>query len=127
MRLVSNTSPKLFAHTPHAAPLVSAIAVQCMERMPDLTPTSIKDTEAFEERLRNVPLSPGVYLWKDAAGKIIYVGKSKALRDRMRSYFGAPRGLNGKTRRLVSLIADFDYIQLNQAAPAQVQRSAQGR
>jgi excinuclease ABC subunit C len=81
-----------------------------MERMPDLSTTSITNTEAFEERLRNVPLSPGVYLWKDAAGKIIYVGKSKALRDRMRSYFGAPRGLNGKTRRLVSLIADFDYI-----------------
>ena len=78
--------------------------------MPDLTTTSITNTEAFEERLRNVPLSPGVYLWKDAAGKIIYVGKSKALRDRMRSYFGAPRGLNGKTRRLVSLISDFDYI-----------------
>jgi excinuclease ABC subunit C len=78
--------------------------------MPDLSTTSITNTEAFEERLRNVPLSPGVYLWKDAGGKIIYVGKSKALRDRMRSYFGAPRGLNGKTRRLVSLIADFDYV-----------------
>jgi len=78
--------------------------------MPDLTYTTIKDEAAFEERLKNVPLAPGVYLWKDAGGKILYVGKSKALRDRMRSYFGAPRGLSGKTRRLVSLIADFDYI-----------------
>ncbi|MBV9786922.1 MAG: excinuclease ABC subunit UvrC, partial [Chloroflexi bacterium] len=78
--------------------------------MPDLTYTSIKDPVAFEERLKNVPLSPGVYLWKDGNGKILYVGKSKVLRDRMRSYFGAPKGLSGKTRRLVSLVADFDYI-----------------
>ena len=78
--------------------------------MPDLTATSITDPTAFEERLRNVPLAPGVYLWKDASGRILYVGKSKALRDRMRSYFGAPRGLSGKTRRMVGLITDFDYI-----------------
>src|SRR3712207_1335430 len=78
--------------------------------MPDLTYTAIVDHAAFEERLKNVPLSPGVYLWKDATGRIVYVGKSKALRDRMRSYFGAPRGLSEKTRRLVHLIADFDYI-----------------
>ncbi len=78
--------------------------------MPDLTYTSIAEPAAFEERLRSVPLSPGVYLWKDTSGRILYVGKSKALRDRMRSYFGAPRGLSGKTRRLVQMIADFDYI-----------------
>lgn len=78
--------------------------------MPNLNYTAIKDEAAFEERLKNVPFAPGVYLWKDVTGKILYVGKSKALRDRMRSYFGAPKGLSGKTRRLVSLIADFDYI-----------------
>jgi excinuclease ABC subunit C len=78
--------------------------------MPDLTYTAIADAAAFEERLKNVPLVPGVYLWKDAAGKILYVGKSKALRDRMRSYFGAPRGLSSKTRRLVGQIADFEII-----------------
>jgi excinuclease ABC subunit C len=78
--------------------------------MPDLSYTAIADAAAFEERLRRVPESPGVYLWKDAQGKLLYVGKSKRLRDRMRSYFGAPRGLNDKTRRLVSRIADFDII-----------------
>jgi excinuclease ABC subunit C len=72
--------------------------------------TSIGDTIAFEERLRNVPHAPGVYIWKDTTGKILYVGKSKNLRDRMRSYFGAPRGLSSKTRRLVAQIADFDTI-----------------
>jgi excinuclease ABC subunit C len=78
--------------------------------MPDLTHTAVRDQAAFEERLKNVPFAPGVYIWKDALGKILYVGKSKSLRDRMRSYFGAPSGLNGKTRRLVSQIADFDTV-----------------
>lgn len=57
--------------------------------MPDLSYTAIADPAIFEERLKNVPLAPGVYIWKDAGGKILYVGKSKSLRDRMRSYFGA--------------------------------------
>ena len=81
--------------------------------MPDLTATAISDPQAFEERLRIVPQSPGVYLWKDSDGTILYVGKSKSLRDRMRSYFGAARGLNSKTRRLVANIADFDIIIVN--------------
>ncbi|NJK79678.1 MAG: excinuclease ABC subunit UvrC [Chloroflexaceae bacterium] len=78
--------------------------------MPDLTFTAIADHAAFEERLKNVPQTNGVYLWKDTNGTLLYVGKSKNLRDRMRSYFGAPRGLNAKTRRMVSQIADFEII-----------------
>jgi excinuclease ABC subunit C len=78
--------------------------------MPDFSYTAIIDPAAFDERLRRVPEAPGVYLWKDAQGGLLYVGKSKKLRDRMRSYFGAPRGLSAKTRRLVSHIADFDII-----------------
>jgi excinuclease ABC subunit C len=78
--------------------------------MPDLRYTTIADHAAFEERLKHVPHAPGVYIWKDAAGHILYVGKSKNLRDRMRSYFGAPRGLNAKTRRLVAHIADFEIL-----------------
>lgn len=76
----------------------------------DLSHTAIRDHTAFLERLRLVPDQPGVYLWKDANGRLLYVGKSKRLRDRMRSYFGSPRSLSGKTRRLVSHIADFDII-----------------
>jgi excinuclease ABC subunit C len=78
--------------------------------MPDLSYTAVADQAAFEERLKNVPLAPGVYQWKDANGKLLYVGKSKSLRDRMRSYFGSPRALNGKTRALVRQIADFEII-----------------
>ncbi len=78
--------------------------------MPDLRFTNVKDAAAFEERLRHIPQSPGVYLWKDQHGKLLYVGKSKNLRDRMRSYFGAPQSLSSRTRRMVSLIADFEII-----------------
>ncbi len=76
----------------------------------DFSYTAISDPVAFEERLRGVPEMPGVYLWKGVGGTLLYVGKSKKLRDRMRSYFGSPKGLSGKTRRLVSHIADFDII-----------------
>ncbi|MEI7645710.1 MAG: excinuclease ABC subunit UvrC [Chloroflexales bacterium] len=76
----------------------------------DLSYTAITDPAAFEERLRGVPEQPGVYLWKGIGGKLLYVGKSKKLRDRMRSYFGSPKSLSGKTRRMVSHIADFDII-----------------
>ncbi len=76
----------------------------------DLSHTAVRDHAAFLERLRLVPDQPGVYLWKDASGRLLYVGKSKRLRDRMRSYFGSPRSLSGKTRRLVSHIADFEII-----------------
>ncbi len=78
--------------------------------MPDLTHTDIADPVAFEERLRAVPLAPGVYLWKNAQGKIIYIGKSKRLRDRMRSYFNHTGDFYGKTARLVAQIADFQVI-----------------
>jgi excinuclease ABC subunit C len=78
--------------------------------MPDLTNTAVNNPAVFEERLKSVPHAPGVYIWKDAFGKILYVGKSKSLRDRMRSYFGAPRGLSSKTRRMVAQIADFDVV-----------------
>lgn len=78
--------------------------------MSNLERTSVTDHALFEERIKHVPLSPGVYLWKDVGGNILYVGKSKRLRDRMRSYLGSQRDLNGKTRRMVAQIADFEII-----------------
>jgi excinuclease ABC subunit C len=63
-----------------------------------------------QTRLNAVPLSPGVYLMKDASGDIIYVGKAVALRNRLRSYFQSPAGQTEKTRQMVELIADFEFI-----------------
>jgi len=64
----------------------------------------------LEEKLRNLPVSPGVYLHKDEAGKIIYVGKAKNLRNRVRSYFQSGRGHDRKTRELVRRIRDLEFI-----------------
>ncbi len=64
----------------------------------------------MKDRLKNVPLQPGVYLYKDKEGQVIYVGKAKALRNRMRSYFQSPEGLLPKVRAMMNRVADFDYI-----------------
>jgi excinuclease ABC subunit C len=62
------------------------------------------------KQVQALPETPGVYLMKDAKGVVIYVGKATRLRDRVRSYFGAPAGLAPKTRRLSASIADLEYI-----------------
>lgn len=66
--------------------------------------------EEFDARLAAVPRSPGVYVMRDGRGKVLYVGKSVSLRNRLRSYFGNPNKLHGKTRDLVKRIRDFEYI-----------------
>ena len=68
------------------------------------------NTRRFSTRLAAVPLQPGVYLHRDTAGKVLYVGKSASLRDRLRSYFGSKKNLDTKSVELVSRIEDFEYI-----------------
>ncbi len=60
--------------------------------------------------LKNLPMKPGVYLMKDERGTIIYVGKAKRLRNRVRSYFNASAESNPKTMRLRENIRDIDFI-----------------
>ncbi len=62
----------------------------------------------IKDKLSLLPLKPGCYLMKDQAGTVIYVGKAKSLKSRVTSYFTGSH--NYKTTRLVSEIADFDYI-----------------
>jgi excinuclease ABC subunit C len=62
------------------------------------------------EQLRGLPNAPGVYLFKDAEGNIIYVGKAASLRHRVSSYFGSGQKLTPKIRRLVSRVADLEYF-----------------
>src|SRR2546421_612354 len=73
-----------------------------------------KSAMTLEEKLKEIPRAPGVYLHKDAEGRIIYIGKAKNLRNRVRSYFQSGRrgdfsyGL--KTEELVNQIADVEVI-----------------
>ena len=66
--------------------------------------------EALRERLKHVPLQPGVYLFKDQEGRVIYVGKAKILRNRLRSYFQSPDHLLPKVKAMMMRVADFDYV-----------------
>ncbi|MGH7533616.1 MAG: GIY-YIG nuclease family protein, partial [Gemmatimonadales bacterium] len=67
--------------------------------------------DALQRKLDTLPDGPGVYLWKDAAGQVIYVGKAKRLRSRVRSYFAAPDPSDApKHRLLVRAIADLETI-----------------
>jgi excinuclease ABC subunit C len=77
----------------------------------------------LQEKLKNLPTSPGVYLHKDEAGKIIYVGKAKNLRNRVRSYFQSGRGHDRKTRELVRRISDLEFIVTDNEVEALVLES----
>ena len=63
-----------------------------------------------KEMLANIPEEPGVYLMKDKNGKIIYVGKAKILKNRVRQYFQSQEKHTPKVRAMVTNIASFEYI-----------------
>jgi excinuclease ABC subunit C len=62
------------------------------------------------EKAASLPESPGVYLFKDASGKVVYVGKARSLRNRVRSYFLESRWVDAKTGSLAREIADLETI-----------------
>ncbi|HDU1283281.1 TPA: GIY-YIG nuclease family protein, partial [Listeria monocytogenes] len=65
-------------------------------------------SEHIQNKLALLPDQPGCYLMKDRQGTIIYVGKAKILKNRVRSYFSGTH--DSKTQRLVQEIVDFEYI-----------------
>lgn len=67
-------------------------------------------TDKLQRIVEAMPTRPGVYLHKDAGGAIIYVGKAKNLRNRVRSYFQEGRPVNAKTVALMRKIADVEFI-----------------
>src|SRR5438874_5101815 len=64
----------------------------------------------LQQKIRSIPASPGVYLYKNAEGEVIYVGKAKSLRHRVSSYFHEGRVADAKTGTLVREAVDVDYI-----------------
>lgn len=75
-------------------------------------------SERIETKLSELPASPGVYLMKDAAGEVIYIGKAAALRGRVRSYFQSQEGMTPRTQSLVAEIEDFEVIRTETEAEA---------
>jgi excinuclease ABC subunit C len=64
----------------------------------------------LQQKIDHLPAEPGVYLYKDSQGNIIYVGKARSLRQRVRSYFQESRPLDVKTQHLIAEVADLEYI-----------------
>lgn len=64
----------------------------------------------LHEKVKQLPSFPGVYLMKDSLGHIIYVGKSKNLKQRVQSYFHHSVAHSSKTKMLVKNLKDFDHI-----------------
>ncbi len=63
-----------------------------------------------EERLKFVPTSPGIYLFKDSSGEVLYVGKAQNLRSRVRSYFAASQTLSPKLKQMLGRVDDVDFV-----------------
>ncbi len=64
----------------------------------------------LRKKSMSLPLTPGVYLMKNKKGEIIYVGKAKALKNRVSTYFGSQNNHTAKVRKMVENVDDFDYI-----------------
>jgi excinuclease ABC subunit C len=77
-----------------------------------------RDRSVAAERVRSFPQTPGVYLMKDAAGRVIYVGKAKNLRARAGSYFLKAAAEDRRTADLVREIRDIDYLEADSEVDA---------
>jgi hypothetical protein len=81
-------------------------------------PMTESDLAPLALKVANLPDSPGVYLWKDAEGRVLYVGKAKRLRSRVRSYLSADRMESIKTMALMRSAVEVDTIVVPSEAHA---------
>tara|TARA_R110000868_G_scaffold304437_7_gene565031 strand:+ start:1425 stop:3269 length:1845 start_codon:yes stop_codon:yes gene_type:complete len=72
----------------------------------------------LSEKVANLPLSPGVYIYRDKSGSVLYVGKAKKLRNRVRSYFQDSRSTDGRIKTMVSKIDDLEVVVTDSEAEA---------
>jgi excinuclease ABC subunit C len=80
--------------------------------------TLVKDPDRLESRLKEIPPEPGVYYMRDANDQILYIGKSKKLRSRVRSYFRDNQGLSPRIALMVKQVAEIEFIVTDTEAEA---------
>jgi excinuclease ABC subunit C len=95
------------AFTLHSSPF-TVLTVSVHVNFPVMTTPTIPD--ALQRKLDTLPDGPGVYIWRDAAGEVLYVGKAKRLRSRVRSYFASDFDSSPRNQVLQRLIADVETI-----------------
>jgi len=78
----------------------------------------LKNPERLENRLKEIPPEPGVYLMRDATDRIVYIGKSRKLRTRVRSYFRESQKLTERIAMMVKLVTDIEFIVTDTEAEA---------
>lgn len=82
------------------------------------TLTLVKDPDRLEARLKEIPMESGVYLMRDSSDHILYIGKSKKLRSRVRSYFRDERSLNPRIALMVKQVVEIEFIVTDTEAEA---------
>ncbi len=78
----------------------------------------LEQPERLEQRLKDIPTEPGCYLMRDADDRLLYVGKSKTLRSRVRSYFRSSHDLSPRIRLMVRQICEIEFIVTDSEAEA---------
>jgi excinuclease ABC subunit C len=78
----------------------------------------VKDPERLENRLKEIPPEPGVYFMRDASDRIMYIGKSRKLRSRVRSYFRNSQGLSERIAMMVKQVTEIEFIVTDTEAEA---------
>ncbi|PSF38150.1 excinuclease ABC subunit C [Aphanothece hegewaldii CCALA 016] len=78
----------------------------------------IRDPDRLESRLKEIPTESGVYLMRDKSGEILYIGKSKKLRSRVRSYFRPSQPLNPRIALMVQQVVEIEFIVTDTEAEA---------
>ena len=78
----------------------------------------VKDAERLESRLKEIPAVPGVYLMRDEGDRILYIGKSKKLRNRVRSYFRESQNLSPRIAMMVQQVREIEFIATDTEAEA---------
>lgn len=78
----------------------------------------IREPERLESRLKEIPTEPGVYLMRDQSGDILYIGKSKKLRSRVRSYFRPAQPLSPRIAMMVQQVVEIEFIVTDTEAEA---------
>jgi excinuclease ABC subunit C len=91
--------------------------------LPEVTPATktlplVKDPERLENRLKEIPPEPGVYFMRDSADRIIYIGKSRKLRSRVRSYFRGTQKLSERIAMMVRQVVEIEFIVTDTEAEA---------
>ena len=82
------------------------------------TLTLVKDSDRLERRLKEIPQEPGVYIMRDANDRILYIGKSKKLRSRVRSYFRESQKLSDRIAMMVRQVVEIEFIVTDTEAEA---------